>query len=343
VILQGSRLGVGNYVDTEHIPSFRAISYISGRELWRLDVKWTDSYSRDVDGSALILGDTAYLGLENSLFTLFSPDPARAALKDSMLQPEIFQERKLYRPADVTAHSYNVVTESSPSLLGNRIYVASGSGHVWGYNLETRELDWDYYIGSDMDGSAVVTSDGCIMVSVEKQYIEGPGGVMKLDPSRPPEDAVVWYQPVGDTSFNSWEGGIIGSAGITDACSPGRERQYAAFVGIDGYLRVVEHTSVDHSRTVPGPDGKTLFHPPKGVYEKIVGPSISTPVFAGNRLIVAGYNGIRLFEFDEAGNFTELDRFGAGCEATPVVYEGRLYIASRNGYLYCLGRKNFLF
>ena len=343
VILQGSRLGVGNYLDTKHIPSYRAISYISGKELWRLDVKWTDSYSRDVDGSALILGDTAYLGLENSLFTVFSPDPARARMKDSMLQPEIIQERKLYRKEDVAAHKYNVVTESSPSPLNGRIYVASGSGHVWGYNLETRELDWDFYTGCDMDGSAVITSDGCIMVSLEKQYIEGPGGAMKLDPSKSPGDAVVWYQPVGDTSFNSWEGGIIGSIGMTDACSLGEARQFAAFVGIDGILRVVEHTAVDSSRRVPGPDGKTMFHPPKGVYEKETGPSICTPIFAGNKLIVAGYHGLRLFEFDGNGNFRQLDRFAPGFESTPIVHNGRIYIASRNGYMYCLGRKNFLF
>ncbi len=339
VILQGSRLGVGNYLDTKHIPSFRAVSYLSGKELWRLDVKWTDSYSRDVDGSALLLGDTAYLGLENSLFTVFSPDPAKARMKDGMLQPEIIRERKLYRPEDVTAHRYNVVTESSPSSLGKRVYVASGSGHVWGYNLETGELDWDYYTGSDMDGSAVVTADGCLMVSIEKQYIDGPGGAMKLDPSRPSQDAVVWYQPVADSSFSGWEGGVIGSIGMTDAYSPGSKKQFAAFVGIDGYLRVVEHTAVDSLRDVPGPDGKTMFHPPKGVYSGYVGPSISTPIFAEDKLIVAGYHGIRLYEYDMDGKFILLDELGPAFESTPIAYDGRIYIASRNGYLYCLGRK----
>ncbi len=58
VILQGSRLGTGNFLDSKHIPSYRAISYFSGEELWRLDSKWMDSYSRDVDGSALIINDT---------------------------------------------------------------------------------------------------------------------------------------------------------------------------------------------------------------------------------------------------------------------------------------------
>ena len=87
IILQGSRLGVDNFLDSKHIPSYRAISYTSGKELWRLDVKWTDSYSRDADGSALIIDSLAYVGLENSLFTILDPNPAKAQVKDSMLQP----------------------------------------------------------------------------------------------------------------------------------------------------------------------------------------------------------------------------------------------------------------
>jgi outer membrane protein assembly factor BamB len=337
VILQGSRLGVGNYLDTPHIPSYRAISYYSGEELWRLDVKWTDSYSRDADGSALLIGDTAYIGLENSLFTVLDPDPGRARMRNGMLQPEIIQERKLYKPEDVKKHRYNVVTESSPSLLGDHIYVASGSGHVWGYNLLKRELDWDFYTGSDMDGSAVVTSDGCLMVSVEKQYIRGPGGAFKLDPSRAPEESVLWYHPVGDSTFSSWNGGVIGSIGISDRYRPGAQTQYAAFVGIDGYLRVVDHLRTDSSKLVPGPDSIQYFHPAVEVFTAYVGPSISTPVFSEDKLIVAGYHGLRLYRYDAQGNFSLLDKLGPAFESTPVMHEGRIYIASRNGYLYCLG------
>ena len=337
VILQGSRLGVGNFLDTPHIPSYRAISYFSGKELWRLDVKWTDSYSRDADGSALIIGDTAYIGLENSLFTVLDPDPSRAVMKNGMLQPEILQERKLYRPEDVSKHSYNVVTESSPSRLKNHIYVASGSGHVWGYNLESRELDWDFYTGSDMDGSAIVTADGGLLVSVEKQYIAGPGGAFKLDPSRPPGDAVVWYHPVADSSFSSWEGGIIGSVGISDHYHPGVSVQYAAFVGIEGTLWVVDHLKTDSTRWVLGPDSIALYHPPAVIFTTYVGPSISTPIFCQDKLIVTGYHGIRLYQFNSEGNFRLLDKLGPACESTPIVHDGRIYIASRNGYLYCLG------
>lgn len=337
IIFQGSRLGVGNYLDANHVPSFRAISYFTGEELWRFDVKWTDSYSRDADGSALIINDTLYTGLENSLFTVLNPNPAKAVIKDGMLQPEIIQEIKLYEKEDVAAHHYNIVTESSPCRLGSHIYIASGSGHVYGYNLGTKKLDWDFRIGSDIDGSAVVTDDNCLVVSVEKQFIPGPGGIFKLDPSRDPENCVVWFFPTADSSFSSWQGGVIGTASITDSYPSGLSSNLAAFTGIDGYLYVVDHQQTDPGMTVTGPDGTSVYHTPVLIFKKYIGPSISTPIFVNDKLIAAGYNGIFLFEFDKERNFTLLDRFSAPFESTPVAWDGKIYVASRNGYLYCFG------
>jgi outer membrane protein assembly factor BamB len=337
LILQGSRLGVGNYLDTRQIPSFRAINYMTGQEVWRLDVKWTESYSRDADGSPLIINDTVYTGLENSLFTVLDPDPGKAVLKDNMLQPCIIQERLLYKQEDVSAHKYNVVTESSPARLGNHIYIASGSGHVWGYNLESRELDWDFKTGSDLDGSVVVTSDSCLLVSVEKQYIPGHGGAFKLDPSKDPDSCVIWYYPVADSILSSWEGGIVGSIGISDSYPVDSVLPYAAFVGIDGYLCVVSHQEIEQGIMVPGPDSLTLYPCPKLIYKKYIGPSISTPVFVGDKLIAASYYGIWLFQFNKENTFALIDRFSTTFEATPVAWNRKIYIASRDGYLYCFG------
>lgn len=337
IILQGSRLGVGNYLDTEHIPSFRAVSYFTGEEIWRLDVKWTDSYSRDADGSPLIIHDTVYTALENSIFTILNPDPDSAFLKDNMLQPVILQEILLYNEQDVLDHNRNVVTESSPCRLGDHIYIASGSGHIWGYNLKTRELDWDFKTGSDLDGTVVVTGDSCLLVSVEKQYIPGNGGAFKLDPFKNPDNCVVWFYPVADSILSSWNGGIIGSIGISDSYPESYSRPLAAFTGIDGYLCVVSHTELEPGKIVHGPDSVTLFPTPKLVYKKYIGPSISTPVFVKDKLIAASYNGIWLLMYYEENIFTVLDKYTAGFEATPVAWNRKIYIASRDGYLYCFG------
>ena len=68
-------MGYGKYLDTKHFPSYRTISYITGQELWELDVRMTDSYSREVDGSCLMYDDTLYIGLENGIFTVIDPKP----------------------------------------------------------------------------------------------------------------------------------------------------------------------------------------------------------------------------------------------------------------------------
>ncbi len=340
VILQGSRLGVGNFLDTKHIPSYRAISYFTGKELWRMDQKWTHSYSRDVDGSALILNDTAYLGLENSYFTVFDPDQRNAKQLDGMLQPKIIQERKLYTMDDVSKHKYNVVTESSPSVLRNKIFIASGAGHIWGYNLDKKELDWDFYIGSDIDGSAIVTKDSCIIVSVEKQYIKGKGGIYKLDPSKDPENSVIWFYPVEDYEFASWKGGVIGSVGINDHYIDSTQSRLAAFTAIDNYMYVVDHQNIDTIKKTLGTDSISEFNTPKLVFKYKTGSSISTPIFVDDKLIVAGYGGIYLFKYDRNNNFTLIQKRSGTFESTPIVWNNKIYIASRDGYLYCLGRKN---
>jgi len=337
VILQGSRLGVGNYLDTKHIPSYRAISYFTGEELWRLDVKWTDSYSRDADGSALIINDTAYLGLENSLFTVFSPDYKMAGLKDSMLQPAIYQELPLYDTKDVITHKNNVVTESSPCLLDGVIYIASGSGHVMGYDLYRKDIVWDFFIGSDIDGSAVVTSDSCLLVTVEKQYISGPGGVFKLNPKKHPEKAVVWYFPVENHEYAGWEGGIIGSVGINDFYNDGTFPYMAAFSAIDGYLYVVNHKELVPGAMVTGPDSLTTYSTPVLLYKKSIGPSISSPIIVNDKIIAASYHALYLFQFNRKPEFKLLDKFVTTFESTPVVHDMKVYIASRDGYFYCLG------
>jgi len=340
VILQGSRLGLGNYLDSKHIPSYRAISYITGKELWRLDVKWTDSYSRDVDGSALVINDTAYLGLENSLFTVFDPDYRYATVKDNMLQPRIFQELKLYEKEDVIFHKNNIVTESSPCLLNSMIYITSGSGHVYGYNRNTKKLEWDFYIGSDMDGSPVVTSDSCLLVSVEKQYIKGKGGAFKLDPSKSPEKSVVWFFPTENKEFSGWEGGIIGSIGVNDYYNKGNFPYLAAFSAIDGYLYIADHKSIKEGQKVLGPDNYSTYNTPEILFKKNIGPSISTPIIINDKLVAAGYNGIHLFEFDKNMNFQLLDKVMGSFEATPVAFNNKIYIASREGFLFCFGEKN---
>ena len=258
LIIQGSRRGIDNSLYAKHVPSLRAVSYFSGLEHWRLDVRKTPSYSRDVDGSALILSGTVYIGLENAIFSVLNPKEIKKT--DNMLQPTLIQELNLYKKSDIRKHGGNLVVESSPSLLRDHIYISAGAGHVYGYNLKTKELDWDFYIGSDLDGSPVVTSDSCLLVTVEKQYIKGSGGLLKLDPQKKPEDAVVWFLPTENKKFVSWEGGIIGSACVNDRTRYPGYPSLAATIGVDGFLYIIAYQEIDTlQHDVLGPNQKKKF------------------------------------------------------------------------------------
>lgn len=338
VIIQGSRRGAEHTIDSTYCPSLRAISYSTGNELWRMNVKRTLTYSRDVDGSALVIGDTAYLALENGLFTLFASDPSKLEIRDGMLQPKIYKEIKFYEDLDTLIHGGNIESESSPCYLNGRVYTTAGSGRVYGYSIQKGFVDWVFEIGADLNGSPTVTSDKCLMIPVEKQYINGLGGVFKLDPSKAPEESVVWYFPTQDSVWFHWKGGLIGSVAINDSYLPGEHSNLAAFIGVDAYLYVVDHKSIAPNTMVPGPNEKNYYPSPKLVFKSKIGGTIATPILVGNKLIAPLDNGLFLYEYNSDYKFKLLDKIeNIQLDATPVVWNGRLYVASLNGYLFCFG------
>ena len=341
LILQGSRLGNDKRLSSDQVWSYRAVSFYTGKEIWRMNVERGKSYSRDVDASAVIVNDTAYLGLESGSFVVFSPTDLQDSVIDKRAYrlPKVYSKHQLYDDIDVKRHRANVVTEASPCRIGNYIYVASGSGHVYGYNRATQQLDWDFKIGSDLDGTTIVTEDSCLLVAVEKQYIKGKGGVFKLDPKKPDTACVEWFFPTGNKDYAMWKGGIIGSPAINDRHKSSFDnRSFAAFVGIDGYLCVVDPNSLD-TVVAEGPNKKQKYPMPKLVLKEYVGPSISTPVFSRGRLMAAGYKGITIFKYEE-GKFVKTGFRKGNFESTPSVHNGHVYIASRDGYLYCFGEKD---
>jgi len=336
LIMQGSRRGEGTF-DDNGSASFRAISYENGKEVWRFYSKNTNSYSTDVDASALVHNGFAYIGLENSIFAQFNPSPAHVKEYKGYYIPDIVKDTLLYLQSDINRQGGNLVIEASPVLLGNRIYIASGAGHIFGYNLETEMVDWDFFTGSDIDGTPVATFDSCLIVTIEKQYISGHGGTFKLNPSKSPDDCVVWYSPTGNRKFASWEGGIIGTAAVNDKYVESDDVHLCAFTGIDGYLYVVNHTLLSENRT-SGPHMNKSYAMPTIIFKEFIGSSISSPIIVGNKLIAASYKGLYLFEFNDEFQFKLLDFYKDSFEASPACYDGRVYIASNtSGFMYCFG------
>jgi hypothetical protein len=335
MIFQGSRKGFQYTVSDTGVASFRAVSCLTGKEQWRMPMKHTACYSSDVDASPLFVNGIGYIGLENGYFVSFHPEEANR-WTDTSSRPTIFTSDLLYTEEDHAAHGGNLVTEASPARLGNHIYIASGCGHIFGYNIDAKKIDWDLKVNADLDGTPVVTSDNCLLIAIEKQYIPGHGGILKVNPARDPDKCVDWYYPTGDRNFSSWIGGVIGSVTVNDNYRSQNTPFLAAFTGIDGMLTVVDYMHTTGEK-VAGPDGETMYETPRVYFTKDIGPSISTPMFNQGHLVAACYSGIHIFRDDSVSGYVQTAFQPGMFEASPISYNGNVIIASRDGYLYCYG------
>ncbi|MEI7814022.1 MAG: PQQ-binding-like beta-propeller repeat protein [Coriobacteriia bacterium] len=357
-VVCGSRRGTGAnlYSSLEAVTPVRCVSFETGKELWRLPVPHTLSYSRDADGSALMHKGRLYQGVESG--NLYGLDPNYTSPLGVFRQPLVTSQTLLYEKGDSATHGGNLVLEGSPCVIGETLYVEAGSGHIYGLSLPDLEVVWDYQTGSDLDSTAVATRDGFLLCGIEKQYIAGHGGVIKLDPRKPAAEAAVWYLPTADRHFVDWDGGVIGSVAVNDEYDPEHNRPpLAAASAIDGYLYLFSQNETKGSAL--SFDGKTQMPTPVIVAKRYIGGSISTPLIVEDHVIAAGYDakihvyriiydakegsGVALKTRDgrsvrvslvETGSFAG----GASFESTPIVWNGRIYIGSRDGHLYCLGK-----
>jgi outer membrane protein assembly factor BamB len=343
------------------VAPYRAVTFGSGKELWRLPVPQTACYSRDCDGSGFYLDGRQYIGVESGW--MYALDPLQTEDWNGQKRPKIVAQRLLIGDARAKSHDGNLVLESSASVLGKRIYISSGAGHVYGLRRSDLAVEWDYFIGSDLDGTAVPTRRGKLLVPVEKQYIKGHGGVLCLDPARPPEKAVDWFFPTGDRKLGEWKGGLIGSCAVNDEYNrDGRLPALTAFNAIDGYLHVVSQDTMS-GQLVEGPNLEPGLQTPVEIARLWNGGAISTPLLFGETLIAASYDQrVHLYKItytpSEKGltgalpsargdgrywrvSINETDQFfaGGGFESTPTLWDGRVYVGCRDGWFYCLGDK----
>jgi outer membrane protein assembly factor BamB len=355
LVVCGSRRGFGIALGAADVAPVRCVTFGSGKEVWRLPAPRTKAYSQDADSSGLLIGGSYYQAVETGY--IYRLDPTSTSAWGSFRKPKQLASALLYETSDSAKHGGNLLPEGSPTVVGDRLFISSGAGHVYGLSLPDLKKVWDFKTGSDLDSSAPLTKTGKLVVGVEKQYIAGKGGAMMLDVSKPPAQAVDWYFPTGDRKFGDWLGGIIGSCSINDEYDPeGSRPALAAFSAIDGNMYVVSQDQMAPG-TAKGFDGKTDYPTPIMVAKKNIGGAISTPIMVDDYVIACGYDAkvhVYKITYDapkgvqlKARNgkpvsvaVNEVASFATGgIESTPVVWRGRIYIGSRDGWLYCLGEK----
>ena len=288
VVVTGSRRGVGLDIDDPRIAPLRAFSFATGEELWRLPVPRTENYSRDVDASPLRVDGRLIVAIEPGYVLALDTGTLVPGPGGHPMPSVVASSPLLYTPEDVAAHATdsgsNVVLEGSPALLGDRIYIASSAGHVYGLDRATLAVEWDFACGGDLDSTVVVTQGGKLLVGLERQYVEH-GGVFMLDPSKPPAECVEWFFATADRGISEWAGGVVGSVALHPSAP------LAAFNSVDGNVYMVKTDALDGTNA--GPDGETTYPRPELVFSAATGGSISTPAIVGDRMVVAGLERLR--------------------------------------------------
>ena len=292
--------------------------------LWTLDsesvgpVMWND----DWDSSPIILGDYMVIGSESSRFWVIQLNRTTDAAGLVQVAPKVVFTTEAWDQEVLAANGDEVASvESSVAVFEDTVYFGTSAGLILGYDLSGVAAGrpptkvFRFYTGGDNDASVVVDEDGFLYVA--SQYdrplprAREVGQLTKLDP-RNALNPIVWK--VDDAS--ALKGGIYGTPGIYEN---------TVYVGTNGgRLLGVDRTT--------GVVRWELRLPP---------PVWGSPVIVDDTLLIGDCEGF--FHAYDVSNplVAPPERWSielGGCvEATPAVWDGRIYIGTRAGHLFILG------
>jgi outer membrane protein assembly factor BamB len=141
-----------------------------------------------------------------------------------------------------------------------------------------------------------------------------------------------------------WEGGIIGSVTCNDAYVSESEEHFAVFLDVSGKLTVVNHQKLEKNKKVLAPDSTTYYATPKLIAQVQIPGTISTPIIVNDKIIAGTDDGLYLYQLVKIkkGKYELklLDKVdNLEIDATPIVWDKKVYIAVRDGYMYCFGNE----
>lgn len=294
--------------------------------LWTLDASnapnpiWND----DWDGAPLILGDYLLEGGENSWFYVIRlnrryDDNGKVQVNPKIVMQVPGYDEQLF--ADVGDEDVSI--ESSISFHDGVAYFANSGGLVQGWDIrdilkggsEYRRV-FRFWTGDDTDATVVIDEQGFLYVARHGQRSTARtrelGDLIKLDPKKP-NDPVVWSVHV--------EGGSSSGGGIWST---------PALYG----SRVYVTTNFGRLLAVRKESGKVRYR------ISLPGPLWMSPVPVDDQLLVGDCNGV-LHNFDISTSKKPKELWSVpleGCiEATPVVWQGMIWVGTRGGAMYGIG------
>lgn len=302
---------------------FRLIAFDGDepRELWSLNATSVGPtrWNNDWDGSALVIDDHLFVGGENSRIHIVKLNRGFDADGRVTADPELIFDAAGWDAELIAAVGENVSIENSVVISGDTLYFANSGGLVQGWDISglrdgvEPERVFRYWVGDDVDASLVADEEGMLYVGVEFERntprSRELGQVIKLDPSRTGEDALLW-------AIEENQGIDTGVWG-----TPALYRDLLIFGGEGGRLRAVRRATGDEVWSID-----LGFH------------LWQSPVVVDDVLLMGNCSGVlRTFDLTANGSPTELWALplDQGCiEATPAVWDGSIVVGTRSGRVY---------
>ncbi len=298
-------------------------------ELWSMGRHPRGVWNKDWDSSPVVLDDVLHVAGEDSWYRALLLNRSYDADGRVRVDPELLVEVPGFDDDLFAAiGDRNVSFEASPVVdeTRGRLYLANSGGRVLGLDISrVREglapIVFDVWLGDDIDASITLDPDGSLYVGVELERFlpraAQVGQIVKLDPDRP-DDPIVWGvavpprrsgEPGGVWATPAWHDGVV-----YVATHPGELLTIAADTG-----EVLQRDDLGpnawSSPVVIDHDGRTTL---------VVGTCVAP--------------GLRAYDLADPRAPAERWRLELpGCvESTPVVWDGGLWVGSRDGFLYAI-------
>jgi outer membrane protein assembly factor BamB len=295
--------------------------------LWSLDAGAVNGiWNNDWDSNPVIVDDIMYEGGENSWFFAYQLNREMGADGLVQVDPTRLIAMPGYDDELISRSGRNVSIESSVAVFEQRVYFTNSGGRVVGLdvsNIRAGEapIVFDYYAGGDIDATPVVDSEGHLYVSIEyepnemdageRQRSQEVGQLVKLDPYAT-GDPRVWGL---DLTSGTGDSGLWSTPALHE-----------------DVLYVNTHQG--DLIAVDAGTGEILWSVPVGFH------SWSSPAVVDDTLVAATCLGeLRGYSLEDPRRPVEqwTVQVSPSClEATPVLWNGSIYIGSRDGYMRAL-------
>ncbi len=319
-------------------PRFRIIA-LDGEEpeeVWSLHATSVDGmWNDDWDSNPVVIDDMLYEGGENSWWFAVKLNRGYDADGTVTVDPQVVCEIPAWTSELQETFGRQHSVENSTVVFGQRAFFATSAGRVVGVDVSNAAegscpIVFDFWNGDDTDATMSIDAEGFLYVvshgdtaktsNTAARRVREVGDLIKLDPNRP-DDPIVW------SAHLSAARGQDAGAWATPALHPAGGMLYVA-------------TDTGDLLAVDTDTGETVWS------DFVGGNAWSSPVIADDTMVVgtgclterAGFRGYDLTDPRSPRPMWDIEVGAGSCiESTPAVWEGRMYVGSRDGHFYAVG------